>query len=365
MVRSTKTGIGDGQFTNITINENMKKVYLYCDPRSLNEATNYYNGIVKEGLKRAIGDFEFIVVNSLREIKNPDIIYTITNHFFFKSKLRFPFTKNICWFQGLGYEEAKMNRPKWKWPLFIIEEWFSTHFADHIFFVSEMMRDYYIHYYGYKGNNHTIMPCYNLRQSDYFSLRQYDNPTFVYAGGLMKWQSIESILDVYALVEKSIPKASLTLYCKKTPELDCMIKERGIKNVKVLYVAIDKLQEELHKYKYGFILREKNWVNLVATPPKVNSYLASYIIPIFSDGVDDFVKNINLGEFTLCAQTPLKAQEIAKSIIEFEDHPRQYSSYKKIVEHIFYQHYNDSEYIDIIGKDVFRSLKIQGNKVCN
>lgn len=336
----------------------MKKVYLYCDPRSLNEATIYYNGIVRAGLEKAIGEFDFKVVNALKDIKKPDLIYTITNHFFFKSKLRFPFTKSICWFQGVGYEEAKMNRPRWKWPLFIVEEWFSTHFADHIVFVSEMMRDYYIRYYGYKGNNHSIMPCYNLKQSDYFDLQQYDKPTFVYAGGLMKWQSIDAILDVYALVERNIPNATLTLYCKNTPELEEMIRERGIQNVKVLYVALEELQDELHKYKYGFIIREKNWVNLVATPTKMNSYLASYVIPIFSDGVDDFVKNINLDEFTLCAHTPIEPKIIAEQIIIFEQQHRDYMSYKTVVDNIFKRHYNDLKYIDMIGDAVLKTLKI-------
>ena len=337
----------------------MKKVYLYCDPRSLNEATNYYNGIVMEGLKNAMGEIDYKVVHSLREIKNPDLIYTITNHCFLKSKLLFPFTKSVCWYQGLGYEEAKMNRPKWKWPLFMFEEWFSTHFADHIVFVSEMMRDYYIQFYGYKSVNYTIMPCYNLTQSDYFDIKQYDKPTFAYAGGLSKWQSVDVILDVFAIVERNIPNASLALYCKNSPKLESMIQERGIKNVTVLYVALDKLQKELHKYKYGFIIREKNWVNLVATPTKMNSYLASYMIPIFSDGVDDFVKNINLGDFTLCAQTPLEPKIIAEQIIGFEKQPRDYRFYKPLVDKIFDNHYNDSKYMDIIGDEVSRSLKIR------
>ena len=361
MVRSMRIGIGDGRFTNIMIKRvlKMKKVYLYCDPRSLNEATIYYNGIVRAGLEKAIGEFDFIVVNSLGEIRKPDIIYTITHHNFVKSKLRFPFTKTICWFQGIGYEEAKMNRPKWKWPLFKFEEWMTVHLADYILFVSEKMKDYYRQYYGYRGDNYTIMPCYNLRQSDYFNIKQYENPTFAYAGGLSKWQSIDAILDVYSIIEKHISNASLALYCKRTPELEQMINERGIRNVIILYVALEQLQDELHKYKYGFILRERNWVNLVATPTKMNSYLASYVIPIFSDGVDDFVKNINLDEFTLCAHTPLEPKKIAEQIIKFGRQPRDYRFYKTLVDNVFDSHFNDLKYIDMIKDEVIKSLKIR------
>lgn len=327
----------------------MTKVYLYCDSRSLNEATNYYNGLVQRGLADAIGDYEFMVVNNLGDIKRPDYIYTITPHCFVLAKIRFPFAKTICWFQGIGYEEAKMTRPRWKWPLFKIEEWYAVNHADFLLFVSEKMVDYYKEYYGYKKGNYTIMPCYNLQQSVPFNEEQYLQPSFAYAGGLSKWQSVDVLLDVYSLVEKRIPGASLTLYCKTTAELERMIVERGIKNSKVLFVPIENLQEELHKHKYGFILREKNFVNLVATPTKMNSYLASYMIPIFSDGVDDFVKNITLGEFSLCAYTPLLPDRIAEMIIDFENRTHEYNDYKSIVDRVFESHYNDSTYISEIS----------------
>ena len=113
----------------------MITVYLYCDPRSLNEATIYYNDIVRKGLEKAIGPFNYIVVHSLNKVKKPDYIYTITFHSFVQAKIRFPYAKTICWFQGIGYEEAKMNRPRWKWPLFKVEEWITVHKADYILFV--------------------------------------------------------------------------------------------------------------------------------------------------------------------------------------------------------------------------------------
>ena len=330
----------------------MKRIYLFCDPRSLNEATIYYNDIVRRGLDASIGCKQFMVVHSLCDIKKPDYIYTMTHHFFVLAKLRFPKARTICWFQGVGYEEAKLNRPWWKQLLFKFDEWFTVKNADYILFVSEKMKDYYREHYGYKGNNYTIIPCYNLQQSELFTIKQYDTPSFAYAGGVSIWQSVDTILDVYAIIEKEIPKASLTLYCKTSPELHKMIDKRGIKNVEIKYVPLDSLQDELHKHKYGFILREKNWVNAVATPTKMNSYLASYMIPIFSDGVDDFVKNIKLGEFTLCAQTPLRPRLIADEIVKFEKEAHEFSNYKKIVDVVFDNHYNDAEYILSISKGI-------------
>ena len=108
------------------------------------------------------------------------------------------------------------------------------------------------------------------------------------------------------------------------------------------------MQDELLQYKYGFILREKNWTNEVATPTKMNSYLAAYLIPVYSDGVDDFKRNIRLGEFQLMTETPLDAQKTADMIVKFEKTKHDYESYKKIVEETFERHYNDDKYKALI-----------------
>lgn len=334
----------------------MSKVYLYCDKASLNEATLYYVDIVKKGLDAALGAYDYKIVHSLGDIKSPDCIFTITFHYFCKAKIRFPYAKTVCWFQGVGLEEAKMNRPKWKWPLFRLEEWYTVHKADYILFVSEQMKRYYVQYYGYTGTNFSIMPCYNLQQSNIFDVKQYEKPSFAYAGGISPWQSVDVLLDVYAIIEKEIPQSTLTLFCKESPEITQMIAERGIKNCSIRFVPLDQLQDELHKYKYGFILREKNWVNLVATPTKMNSYLASYMIPIYSDGVDDFVKNIDLLDFTICAVTPLNPKTIAEKIVEFEKNSHDYGRYKSIVDTVFDNHFNDAKYIQMISIDASKAL---------
>lgn len=326
------------------------KAYLYCDVRSLNEATLYYVGLVESCLKDA--GYECKRALNLSDINKPDLIFTITMVYYTKAKIRFPFVKTISWIQGLGFQEAKMTRPLWKWLPHLISEAITIYSADLLLFVSEKMRDYYKTSFGYKKSNYVIMPCYNLKLSSFFNLDKYNKPTFVYAGGVTKWQSIDSILDTYSLVEQQIPDASLTLYCKDSAWLRNELAYRGIKNFEIKYVSVTTLQQELLQFKYGFILREKNWVNMVATPTKMNSYLAAYVIPVFSDAVDDFVKNIKLSDYTLCAHTPLEPQKIAEQIIEFEKKTRDYSLYKSIVDKVFDVHYNDSKYIDMIGGEI-------------
>lgn len=324
----------------------MKKAYLYTDKRSLNDATNYYVGIVEKSLN--LSDYEMYTVFSLDDIKNPDLIFTITSIYFVKAKMRFPFVKSLTWRQGLGYQEALMGRPYWKSICFAIAEWLTCRYCDYLLYVSKQMQEYYHDSFGYKKDNYDIMPCYNMPLSMDYSLDKFKSPTFVYAGGISKWQSIDVILDTYALIEDQIPKASLHLYCKDTNILRTELSKRGIKNFTIKYVSVEQLQKEMLNYKYGFLLREKNWVNLVATPTKMNSYLASYLIPIYSNGVNDFVRNVKLGEFTLMGETPLNAHNIAEKVIKFEKQEHDYLRFIGYTKEIFEAHYNDNKYVDII-----------------
>ena len=80
-----------------------------------------------------------------------------------------------------------------------------------------------------------------------------------------------------------------------------LIEEHNIKTAYVKYVDLRDLNNELLKYKYGFLLRRDNLVNNVATPTKMNSYLACGLIPIFTDAITDYKDQINL-KFRLIKQ---------------------------------------------------------------
>lgn len=325
----------------------MKKAYLYCDKRSLNDATVYYVNIVNDSL-RARG-YSVDIVYHLKDMSSrPDLIFTITSLYFVKAKLKFPFAKTVNWVQGLGLEEAKMTRPMWKWLPYWILEQVKILMSDMLLFVSDKMYDYYNKYFAYRASDYVIMPCYNLHLDTSFDESKYSSPSFVYAGSVDKWQRIDILLDVYAYVERKIPSATLTMYSKESDYIYNEAQKRGIQNISVKYVSLERLQEELKQYKYGFILREKNWVNYVATPTKMNSYLAAYIIPVFSDGVNDFERNIQLGEFTIMARTPLDVEKIAEQILNFEKKEIDYTNYASFVQDIFDNHYNDDYYKRLI-----------------
>jgi len=333
-----------------------KKAYLYCDPRVLNDATNYYIEIVTECLKEL--DFEIKTVHRLKEIKKPDLIFTVSINNYTYSKLKFPFVKAIMWKQGLSLAEAKLNRPFYKWLPLMLGELFTVTTSDLLLFVSEGMLEYYTKYYFYRGRRHYIMPCFNMSLGKYNGSDRYKTPSFVYAGSISKWQCVDQVLDSYAIIEHEIPEARLVMYCKDRNLVIEKAKERGIKNLEVRYVTVEELSQELTKYKYGFLLRERNPVNYVSTPTKMNSYLSAYLIPIFSDAVRDFEDHIKLGQYTLKFNSPLSPKEIAATVIEFEKSITQFDDYPKLIKQVFEEHYNRKRYKEDI-KDRIR--KIIGN----
>ncbi len=325
----------------------MKTAYLFCSKQALNDATSYYVRIIKEALEsKGINYYE---AHCLSELNNADIIITITGKYFMLSKLRYPFKKSIFWAQGIAAEEAKMgNYGRLSfWGRYICERT-AVKRSNVLFVVSQRMLEFYKEKYGYQGDNYVVMPCFNKQISVNFDLTQYREPTFVYAGSFSVWQGVDLMLDVYKLVEEQLPGSKLTILSNQKEQFEKKLINNGIKNYSIKYVSLEALGQELHKYKYGFILREDHIVNNVSTPTKMNSYLSVYIIPLFSDAVNDFADNIKLGPFTLMFKCPLDAHMIASRIVEFEKSNIDYLEYKEYVEKVFKEHYNEGLYKGII-----------------
>ena len=326
----------------------MKKAYLYCDKKSLNTATVYYINLITDCLKAK--GFEILTVFNKKDVHNPDIIFTVTERYYLVAKLLFPKAKTIYWAQGVNAEETKANMHSLKdYARYVLRRYAESQAvrkSDLLFCVSERQVEYYEHKYGYNRNRpHIVMPCYNLRISKTFNVSQYKAPTFVYAGNASGWQGVDFMLKVYAFIESRLGDAcKLVLLTNDCERFKQKIEAEGIKNVQMKFVPLKELQDELHKYKYGFIIRDESIINQVATPTKMNSYLASYVIPIYSDSVQDFVHNIKLGEFSLMAKCPLNIEDIAERIIEFENMQIEYRKFEKYVKDIFENHYNDAIY---------------------
>ena len=106
------------------------------------------------------------------------------------------------------------------------------------------------------------------------------------------------------------------------------------------YVPYQQLSKEIQDFKYGFLIREDDPVNNVATPTKMNSYLANAIIPIYSTVIGSFRDNLKELHYAVpvnqaddCIQ---KIIELEKENINSED---VLADYKRIFEKFYSREY--------------------------
>lgn len=331
------------------------KAYFY-GTNAINDATSYYVDLVERGIKEC--GYSFERTENICDIKDANLIFTIAQRDYVRAKIRHPFTKTIFWSQGCAPEEV------FSWTFTGIRMWvqemliifFVLHSANVLFLVSERMLQRYRRQFLYMGNNCIVMPCYNMHISNEVTSEKFEEPSFVYAGGCLAWQCVSEMLRVFAMVEKAIPNAKLTILSNNKEKFEEAVKREGILNYEIKYVQKELLDKELNKHKYGFLLRHNSIVNNVATPTKMNSYLSSYLVPIFTDGVDDFRKNIKLGEFSLCFNCPFNEEDVANKIIAFEKSRFNFDVYRKYVKLVFDNHYNDSRYIEHMHKIFLKYL---------
>lgn len=264
---------------------------FYLQDGDLNEATSYYIDIISKALLQQGEQVEKVF--SLKLISPTDKVITIQSKAFFRIWLKNPKQYIINWYQGIVPEEAmcmfedslsKYAR-KYLWRFL---EYFSLCMAKGNIFVSEAMLSHYQHIYGYDKGNYCIMPCFNQELDlRLFTAEKYATPSFVYAGSLSRWQCIDRTLLLFKDIHALFPQATLTLLTKEKEKAISLCHKYGVK-AEIKFVASSELQQVLGAYKYGFIVRDDIAVNNVATPTKMNSYMAAGVIPVYSDVINDF-----------------------------------------------------------------------------
>ncbi len=328
----------------------MKTVKILTLEKDLNDATSYYIDIVKEAIKHSGNSY--VHISDAKEIKSGDVVLVITLKAFFKSLMSFRKFKCIMWYQGALVEEIDMyDIPKWKKGLskFLYRILEKKSLKENLLniFVSDAMATYFKRYSNYKGNNHFIMPCFNQSLlSDAFKDDKYEKPTFLYTGTLANWQCFEPMLKLFKKIKNQIPDASLTVYIEDHLKAQQILDANGVQ-AELKYVPYQVLAEEIKKFKYGFLIREDNLVNKVATPTKMNSYLASGIIPVYSTVVDSFQDNLQELRYSV----PLDEQYNGlNKLFQLEKEKIKGENILKDFTKVFETYYNREKYISSLTK---------------
>lgn len=344
------------------------KVKLFISPSEVNEATAYYIQLIRDGLQSVVND-NIMSVDNVDDFSKEDVIVIITLRSYFKVLKKNWKQKVIFWFQGVEPEELalthiKTMHQKLRIKFFSILEWLALRKCALILFVSDAMRRHFQQKYNYKKNNFIIMPCFNmeLKHEAFLFPTKYNKPSFVYAGGILEWQCISEMLILFKAIKKELPQATLTILTKDRVKAQHLVEEAGIQNVTIKFCPLSELPEEMSKYKYGFLLRDDNIINNVATPTKFNTYLALGLIPIVSDVILDFKDQLEKLDISVLVDSMDDFTSTVDKIIALEKRhltPEHiYSNYSRL----FKRYYNPEYYKQQIGKQFLKYLTDKTDK---
>lgn len=334
----------------------MYKLYL---PKGDVDVTILYDDIIRRAVRQT-GE-EIVDVCSLKDIKRDDKVIAVCVRDAFAVWLRNPTQYVIVWTQGIVEEILTQTLhcyfiTRMKYFCFCFLEYLVLKKAKRLFFVSEAMRKHFIKKYGSFKTPYIIMPCFNIEQLDIeaFCPQKYVSPTFVYAGGFQKWQCVDKMLLVFKEIQKLIPNAHLTILSKELNLAESSIRKLGLNHVEVKYVDIEKLDIEMRKYKYGFLLRDNTIINRVATPTKMGTYLAAGIIPIFTTAVADFDNLLPLDGYGLKFNYTDSNLFIAKQIADFDRKEIDIEKIRETYQTVFSSYYSPNHYLNMIHqKNIF------------
>lgn len=261
------------------------------NPYANQSVTDYYVDAIKDALERC--GYNTRKINKISRADRSENIVIVYPPDYIKAKLA-GYKKVLLWVQGISPEESYMrNRNKLRRFVLSLKEIPGIFLSDMIIMVSERMKEHYEKKYGVNFKDKLFfMPCFNaeLDKTCFSTEDKYTKNTFTYTGGIAVWQCFEQAARLYSEVEKILPDCQFKVYTPDKEDAEKILKGCGAENYSIDFVSVDQLAEELKAVKYGFVLREENIVNLVATPTKLSTYMSSGVIPIFSECLADFTK---------------------------------------------------------------------------
>jgi len=322
-------------------------IYSYCEDNHY--VIDYYLDIVTKSLILNGYDVKEVKFNDSKTLDKKNYILVVTSLSLFKWYIK-GFRNFIFWSQGVAPEEVLMkHNSKLKYYILNYIEKFSIKKAKFLFFVSEYQKIHFSKKYNLNINgNYYIMPCFNcdIEDESFFNKNKYSNNVFCYIGSLAKWQYFPETMDVYKKIEETNINVSLKIFTFNVEEANAIVKSKGIENFSIEYVEQIHLPKYLAECKYGFLLREDNIVNNVATPTKLSTYLSNGIIPIISNTIYEYNKMLENYTFKIVLDNNESVERVNLYNKLNIDSKNVYNEYKSFFE----EYYNKDRHIENISK---------------
>ncbi|MBE2256581.1 MAG: glycosyltransferase family 4 protein [Ignavibacteria bacterium] len=189
------------------------------------------------------------------------------------------------------------------------DETFSLKYSDGVIFVSDALKNHYINKYNIFIDHSVIIPCLfeNIINLNYESISQNRKKlnlkskiVFIYVGSYRKYQLPYETLKFFSDLNSVFDNAFLIILTSHIIQFSEILDELKISKDRyfVKQVKHSEISEYISLADFGFLLRENNIVNNVASPTKFGEYLSCGVPLIMSDHIGDyseFTYSNNLG----------------------------------------------------------------------
>ncbi|SEO72236.1 Glycosyl transferases group 1 [Propionispora vibrioides] len=167
----------------------------------------------------------------------------------------------------------------------VVLERFVFSYADFFFFVSFNMKKYYSDKYDISIDKSEVFPTIvdetyffssdSLRNKMRKKLNITDKFVYVYCGGTDYWQNIDKILMKFKEASSKDKTIFLLMLVKNPQDIKEFCHRHSIKeNIIIMSVEYSEVGKYLNAADAGIIIRKEDIINFVASPTKVNEYLA-------------------------------------------------------------------------------------------
>lgn len=333
----------------------MNNKTIYCHYGQNRHVIDYYISVIVKSLELNGYEAKEVELKESGSLDKGNYILVVSALSLFKWYIK-GFRNFIFWSQGAVPEESYMrNKSKTRSYILSLIEKFALKKSKFNFFVSNYQVKHYEKKYKLNlSDNSYIMPCYNseIEKKSFFEKDKYSNSVFCYVGSLAPWQYFSETMDLYKRIEEENTDASLRVLTFSVDEATSIIQNKGIKNYSVEYVEQSQLSSKLAGCKYGFLLREDNIVNNVATPTKLSTYMSNGLIPIISESIYEYKKMLETKKYALILENDIQDNKIDffnNLDIQADDVHDEFYAF-------FNQYFNTDSHIKKIARKLLRTI---------
>lgn len=175
--------------------------------------------------------------------------------------------------------------------------------------VSHALVDHWRERYGYRGEEHVVIPC--TLGKDHERIPPPDAPSWtiaagipadavllVYSGSVAGWQSFALLKELLAPALRTDPRAHVVFLSRRTAEVDALA-DAFPGRIHCFWLSPHEVQQVLCAGDHGILVREDTVTNRVASPTKFAEYLAAGLRIIISPRLGDFSAQVEADDLGL------------------------------------------------------------------